>query len=254
MGVATTGTSSASRVRQTPADAGGLRALKEVAVAVVEQFPRQAEQERGGFAGGLARRRQGVPASSAASTWTEKRRPAWSPIFAQALMTLAVCATGIAASCRSWPHFTRLLFDLTGAVSEVVAGPDGVLLQIPAQFPRLDGADGRDETPALRAGDFTLARRGRFIDEPGAGRGAAHAVLLVELQVGEFEDEFLQRLGLRLWQDGALPPGAACPSPRGSHSSPLRHRPPRCSRGCRAAPHRRSPRARRAWCRRARAE
>ena len=40
-------------VRQAPADARGLRALEKVAVAVVEQFPRQAEQERGGFLGGL---------------------------------------------------------------------------------------------------------------------------------------------------------------------------------------------------------
>ena len=47
-----------------------------------------------------------------------------------------------------------------------------------------------------------LPRRGRLIDEPGASRGAAHAVLLVELQVGEFEDEFLQRLGLRLRRGG----------------------------------------------------
>ena len=43
-----------------------------------------------------------------------------------------------------------------------------------------------------------LPRRGRLIDQPGAGRGAAHAVLLVELQVGELEDQFLQRLGLGL--------------------------------------------------------
>ena len=41
------------RARQASADAGGFRALEEIAVAVVEQFPRQAEQERGGFLGGL---------------------------------------------------------------------------------------------------------------------------------------------------------------------------------------------------------
>ena len=42
-----------ARIRQAPADAGGLRALKEITVAVVEQFPRKAEQERGGLANGL---------------------------------------------------------------------------------------------------------------------------------------------------------------------------------------------------------
>ena len=39
---------------------------------------------------------------------------------------------------------------------------------------------------------------GRFVDQAGAGGGAADAVLLVELQVGEFEHQFLQRLGLGL--------------------------------------------------------
>jgi len=76
------------------------------------------------------------------------------------------------------------------------------VLQIPAQFPGFDGTDGRDEPPAPRAGHFTLPRRRRFIDEPGAGRRAAHAVFLVELQVGEFQDEFLQRPSGWLWRDG----------------------------------------------------
>ena len=61
-----------------------------------------------------------------------------------------------------------------------------------------DGADGRDEPPALRAVDVGLTRRGRFIDQPGAGRGAALAVLLVELEVGELEHELFERLGLGL--------------------------------------------------------
>jgi hypothetical protein len=46
--------------------------------------------------------------------------------------------------------------------------------------------------------DVRLAGCRRLINQPGAGGGAADAVLLVELQVGEFEDQFLQRLGLRL--------------------------------------------------------
>ncbi len=55
----------------------------------------------------------------------------------------------------------------------------------------------------LPAVDVRLPRRGRLKDEPGASRGAADAVPLVELQVGELEDEFFQRLGLRL-RRGAL--------------------------------------------------
>ena len=41
------------RVRQAPAHAGGLRALEQEAVAVVEQLPRQAEQQGGGLPSGL---------------------------------------------------------------------------------------------------------------------------------------------------------------------------------------------------------
>ena len=42
-----------ARIRQAPADARRLRALEQEAVAVAQKLPRQAEQERGGFAGGL---------------------------------------------------------------------------------------------------------------------------------------------------------------------------------------------------------
>ena len=63
----------------------------------------------------------------------------------------------------------------------------------------------------LPAVDVRLPRRGRLKDEPGASRGAADAVPLVELQVGELEDEFFQRLGLRL-RRGAVSEGSRSPS------------------------------------------
>ena len=72
------------------------------------------------------------------------------------------------------------------------ARPDGVLLQIPAQFLGLDRAQGGDQAPGLRTLDRALAGRGRFIDQPGAGTGAAQTVGLVEAQVGQFQDQFLQ--------------------------------------------------------------
>ena len=84
----------------------------------------------------------------------------------------------------------------------MLARPDGELFQIPSQLLRLDRPERRDEPPAPFTGNFTLPRRGRLIDEPGESRGAADAVLLVELQVGELEDELFQRLGLRLRGDG----------------------------------------------------
>jgi hypothetical protein len=52
--------------------------------------------------------------------------------------------------------------------------------------------------------DVWLARRGRLIDQPGAGRGATDSVLLMEFQVGEFEDQFLQRLGVGLSDRGNI--------------------------------------------------
>lgn len=57
------------RVRQAPADAHRPRALEQVAVAVVEELPRQAEQERGGFLGvlDLVLRRAGRVTRRAAS-------------------------------------------------------------------------------------------------------------------------------------------------------------------------------------------
>jgi hypothetical protein len=37
-------------IRQTPTDARGFRTLEKKAAAVVQKFPGEAEQERGGFA------------------------------------------------------------------------------------------------------------------------------------------------------------------------------------------------------------
>ena len=131
-------------------------------------------------------------------------------------MTFAVCAHGQRGSVQELSPFHEALLDLAGAVPEILARPDGELFQIPAQLLRLDRSDGRDEAPELRAGDFALPRRGGLIDEPGASRGAADAVLLVKLQVGELEHELLQRLGLRLRCDGHVrrEPFAQCDEDR----------------------------------------
>ena len=93
----------------------------------------------------------GAPASSATSTWTENRRPAWPSIRAQAFMTFAVWAPGRAAVVQELSPFHEALLDLPRAVPEILARPDGVFFQIPAQLLRLDRSDRRDEAPALRA-------------------------------------------------------------------------------------------------------
>lgn len=96
------------------------------------------------------------------------------------------------------PPLHEVRFHLTRPVLVIRGRPDRVLLQIPAQVFCLDWSDRRDETPVLRAVDIRLSWRGRFIDQPGVGGGAAHAVLLAEFQVGQLEREFFQRLGFGL--------------------------------------------------------
>ena len=123
--------------RDPAADTGGLGALEEVTLTVVKQLPGQTEQQRGGFPGGLYVS-FGRAGFSAVSTWTEKRRPAWSSIFAQAFMTFSV-GHGHRPSCRSCSPLYEVRLHFAGAILEIVARPDGVFLQIPAQLrPRSD--------------------------------------------------------------------------------------------------------------------
>jgi hypothetical protein len=79
-----------------------------------------------------------------------------------------------------------------------MAGPDGVFLQIPTQLLRFDWADWGDELPTLFTVDIRLARKRRLINQSRAGGRATHTLVLIEFQISEFEDQFLQRLGLRL--------------------------------------------------------
>ena len=111
---------------------------------------------------------------------------------------------GIAASYRSCPPCHEVRFHLLRAVVEVVARPNGVFLQIPTQFSCFDGSERSNEPPRLRAVDLRLSHCGWFIHQPGTSGGAAYAVLLMELQIGQFEDEFLQWLGLGLWFGGHI--------------------------------------------------
>ena len=172
--------------------------MEEVRLAVVQQFPGQAEQERGGFLGGphlglgrtLFERDIHVDGETATSVLAS---------LLPRLHHLFPVSHGHRGIVQKSPPLHEILLDLASAVLEIVARPDGVFLQIPTEFLGFDGTDGCGETPALRADDFALARRGRIIDQPGASGGAADAVLLVKLQVAQFEDEFLKRLSLGLW-------------------------------------------------------
>src|SRR6185369_241292 len=77
-----------------------------------------------------------------------------------------------------------------------------VFLQIPAQFLNFDWSNRGNEWPLLLALNFTLARRGWLIDQTRACRGAPHTILFMHFQISEFEDEFLQWLGFRLFVYG----------------------------------------------------
>jgi hypothetical protein len=181
---------------QASADANGLRALKKEGLAVVQKFPRQAEQECRRLAGGLhvGSRRAGfercVDLDRETATGIGDPRPG--------LHDVRRVGYGQRRIVQELSPFHEVLLDLARAIAEILARPDGVLFQIPTQFLGLDRPDRGDESPALRAMHVFLSRRSRLIDEPGASRCAAHAVLLIELQVGELEHELFQRLCLRL--------------------------------------------------------
>ena len=207
--------------RQAPPDPRRFGALEEVAAAVVQQFPGQAEQERGGFAGdggfGLGRTGPGTTWHGCAGfNRTSFERPG----FERGIHLHGEATPGLVADPRPGIHHVRgvgqgqrhgvqllaplhqLLLHLMRSAFEIGARPDRVVLQIPAQIARFERSGGRDQPPALGAVHARLAWRGGFVDQPGPGRGAAHAIALLELEVGEFEHELLQRLGLRLRQDG----------------------------------------------------
>nr|WP_295384352.1 hypothetical protein [uncultured Thiodictyon sp.] len=97
----------------------------------------------------------------------------------------------------------EVLLDAPGALRELGAGPDGVFLQVPTQVVGLNGTQGGGEAPTARARHLALTgpvRTGpRLVDQAGAGRGAAHArAQVLVAQVGEFQHQFLDRLGRRL--------------------------------------------------------
>jgi hypothetical protein len=163
-------------------------------VAIVQQLPRQAEQQRRGFArtGDFGVGRTGL--RRAVDPYRETP-PAAVADLRPGLHDLRAMDDGNRRLVQALPPLGELLLDPARALLEVVAGPDGVFLQIPAQLLGLDRPRRRDQPPALRAADLALADRGRLIDQAGTGGGAADTVALLELQVAQFEDEFLQRLG-----------------------------------------------------------
>src|ERR1043165_646856 len=89
------------------------------------------------------------------------------------------------------PPLNEVLFNFARAITKIVTGPDSVLLEIPAQFLRLNGTDGCNEPPVMLAVHIWLARRGGLIDETRASGGTTHSIVFVELQISEFEDQFL---------------------------------------------------------------
>jgi hypothetical protein len=182
---------------QAPADACGVGTLEKEAVAVVEQFPGKAEQKRGGLAS---------PCDVGIGRAGDERRI---DVDGEATSGLAVDRGPDArhvgrvfrrqgGTVQQLAPLDEVLFHVARPVAEVVAWPDGVLLQIPTQLLGLDGADRSGEPPALVAVNVRPAGCGRFVDESRTGRGAADAFFLVEIEIAEFENQFFKRFGLGL--------------------------------------------------------
>jgi hypothetical protein len=130
----------------------------------------------------------------------EKRRPAWWSILVQALDDVGGVGQGQRLLVQELAPFLEASFHPSRALLDDgnAAGPDGVLLQVPAQLFGLDWADGRNQPPLLGAVHVWLTLRCRLVDQAGAGRGAANAVLLLESEFAELQDQLLQWLGLGL--------------------------------------------------------
>src|SRR6185369_15089624 len=150
-------------VRKPATNAHWLCALKQVVVAVVKQLPREGKQKRGGFFGVL--------------DFIVRRAGFNSDVDINRKTTTGMIANsrpGIHDVCRM-DHRHRsfvqklsplheVLFDLPSAIAKVVAGPDCVFLQVPAQFFGLDWSNWRNQSPVLRAMYFWLAWCRRLVN------------------------------------------------------------------------------------------
>ena len=81
-----------------------------------------------------------------------------------------------------------------GAIGHQRVGPHRPALQIPAQLLRLNRPERGDQPPHLLTHHLRLAGAGGLVDQAGAGGGAAHAVLLLEAEVAEFQHQLRHRL------------------------------------------------------------
>src|ERR1051325_3728865 len=88
------------------------------------------------------------------------------------------------------PPLNEVLFNFVRAITKIVTGPDSVLLEIPAQFLRLNGTDGCNEPPVMLAVHIWLARRGGRLYETRASGGTTDRLVFVDRPINEFQDQF----------------------------------------------------------------
>ncbi|HYU33560.1 MAG TPA: type II toxin-antitoxin system HicA family toxin [Thermoanaerobaculia bacterium] len=181
-------------VGQAPADAHGVLALEEPAAAVVEELPGERQQFGGSFpSGGLG-------------------------LLGRAFGQIAVHLDGEAAlgavggllpGGESLPRFFisqsgleqivapggKLLLDAGRPSLEDADRPDVILLQIPLEVGRLDGAEWCDEEEPP-AHNVPCAVPGRLVSERGRRPGPAFPLRDLDRGIGQREDELLDRLGV----------------------------------------------------------
>ena len=172
------------------------RALKQEALAVVEQLPGQPEQGSCGFLGGVlfllltgSTHQGGIHGHGEATACSLADPSPTLQHLCRVLQRQGRVMEGLAPGDQVRLH-------LAGPIGKNRIGPDGPALQIPAQLLRLNRPQRGDQAPPVTLHPDLAA--GIFVDQLGVGRWAAHTVLLMEVRVTELEHQLLHRLRPRL--------------------------------------------------------
>jgi hypothetical protein len=152
--------------RQAAADADSAKALEQVVRFVVDEFPGERKQQRGGFGGFDLLFGWGVSWEALVDLYCETQRRRQKPIVCATFWCDYAVVQELAPLGQGFHH-------AFGTVFEKAGGPVDVALQVPAEFFRFDGAQRRGEGVWV-AFDIASAIR-RVVNELGGGGGAALA-------------------------------------------------------------------------------
>lgn len=181
----------------------GWAPLEQVGAPVVQQLPGQGEQGNGGLAC-LGLRLLGHPGLDVRVQVDREAPLGPGGDAGPGLQDIGGVLGGECGPVQGLAPGRQIRFDALGAIGEGPSGPDRVVLQVPAQVIGLDGTEWGDQAPTGQALDLPPERVRGLVEQPGAGAGAALAVLLDEAQVAELQDQLLHRRRCRLGLDGRI--------------------------------------------------